>query len=184
MPLPLGHTAIGWTTHAIIDRKLPSLRNWRHTIFVSLLANAPDVDIVVGLLLYGNGSALHRGPTHSLLFAILVGLLASNAWRFGRLFPQVDFGISFFLILSHVLADFFLTSAPISFCWPLEVNWSVGHTGWADILNSVLFDSFQDAGIILGCVVVLLFTQLLKRGRVFSAIGVHRRSKGAQAPTA
>ena len=171
MPLPLGHAAIGWTTHALISRKQPSLRNWRQVIFITLLANLADIDIIVGLLLYGNGSALHRGPTHSLLFALLAGLLASNVWRLGRLFPRVDFVICFLSILSHVLADFFLTSAPISFCWPLEVNWSIGYTGWADIFNSVLFDSFQDAGIIIGCGVVLIFSNLLKRNRVFPTIG-------------
>ena len=181
MPLPLGHAAIGWTTHALISRKKPSWRDWRQVGFVTLLANIPDIDIIVGLLLYGNGSALHRGPTHSLLFALLTGLLASNAWRLGRLFPRVDFAICFSLIVSHVLADFFLTSAPISFCWPLEVHWSVGHTGWADIFGSVLFDSFQDAGIIIGCGVVLLLGNLLKRNRVFPTIGtrpqLERRSR-------
>ncbi len=171
MPLPLGHAAIGWTTHTLIGRKQPSLWNWRKALFITLLANLPDIDIVAGLMLYGNGSALHRGPTHSLLFALLTGLLSANVWRLGRFFPRVDFRICFSLILSHVLADLLLTSAPISFCWPFEVNWSLGHTGWADIFNSILFDSFQDAGIIIGCVAVLLFSNLVRRKRFFRTIG-------------
>ena len=183
MPLPLGHAAIGWTAHTLISRKNPSLRDWRQAILVALLANVPDIDIVVGLLLYGNGSALHRGPTHSLLFALLAGFLASNAWRLGRLFPRVDFRICFLPILSHVLADAFFTSSPISFFWPLEVNWSVGYTGWADIFNSVLFDSVQDAGIVLFCGALLLFVNLMKRNRVFQTLGAHPRlEKGTGRP--
>ena len=175
MPLPLGHAAIGWTTHALVSRKNPSLHDWRQVIFVTLLANLPDIDIVIGLLLYGNGSALHRGPTHSLLFALLAALLASNTWRLGHLFPRVDFGICFLPILSHVLADFFFTSSPVSFCWPFEVHWSGGYTGWADIFNSVLFDSVQDVGIVISCGVVFLLGNLMKRSRELPTIGAHPR---------
>ena len=182
MPLPLGHAAIGWTAHTFISGKNPSLSNWRQVIFVTLFANSPDIDVISGLLLYGNGSALHRGPTHSLLFALLVALLASNAWRLGRFFPRMDFGICFSLILSHVLADLFLTNTPISFCWPLEVHWSLGHTGWADIFNSVLFDSFQDAGIVICCGVVLLFSSYAKRNHLFPVIGAIPGSKGERDP--
>ncbi len=175
MPLPLGHTAIGWTAQALISRKNGSREKWRQIILVALLANLPDLDMIIGLLLCGNGSALHRGPTHSLLFALLAGVLASNAWRLGRLFPRLDFGTCFLPVLSHVLADFFFTDAPISFCWPLEVHWGVGYTGWADIFNSVLFDSFQDAGFVIGCGIILLFRNLLKGNRVFPRFGGHPR---------
>jgi hypothetical protein len=85
-------------------------------------------------------------------------------------------------ILSHVLADAFFTSSPISFFWPLEVNWSVGYTGWADIFNSVLFDSVQDAGIVIGCGAALLFGNLIKRNRVFPAIGPISASKEGREP--
>jgi hypothetical protein len=107
----------------------------------------------------------------------MAGLLASNAWRLGRFFPRVDFVICHLLILSHILADFFLTSAPISFCWPLEVNWSVGHTGWADIFNSVLFESFQDVGIIIGCGALLILGNLMKKNRLFSTFGTRAELK-------
>ena len=182
MPLPLGHAAIGWTAHTLISRKNPSLSNWRQVIFVTLFANSPDIDVIIGLLLYGNGSALHRGPTHSLLFAFLMAFLASNAWRLGRFFTRTDFGICFSLILSHLLADFFLTNTPISFCWPLEVHWSLGHTGWTDIFNSVLFDSFQDAGIVVGCGAALLFRSLAERNHLFPVTGTVPGSKGERDP--
>jgi hypothetical protein len=147
-----------------------------------LFANSPDIDVIIGLVLYGNGSALHRGPTHSLLFAVLAALLASNVWRLGRSFPRMDFRICCSLILSHVLADFFLTNAPISFCWPLEVHWSLGHTGWAEVFNSVLFESFQDAGIILSCGAFLLFRSLVRRYRILPAIGAIPGAKGQRTP--
>jgi hypothetical protein len=86
------------------------------------------------------------------------------------------------LILSHVLADLFLTNTAISFCWPLEVHWSLGHTGWADIFNSVLFDSVQDAGIVIGCGVFLLFSSLAKRKHFFPVISAIPGSKGERDP--
>ncbi|MGD8549576.1 MAG: hypothetical protein PVJ45_08140, partial [Desulfobacterales bacterium] len=62
-------------------------------------------------------------------------------------------------------ADFFFTSSPVSFFWPLEVSWSAGHSGWSDVLNTVFFQGFQDAGIIIGCSISIILIRLIKAHR-------------------
>jgi hypothetical protein len=168
MPFPLGHTAIGLATYELSSQK-SALSRWKIFIFVMILANLPDLDVLFGLLLRWNGSAFHRGPTHSLVFAVVMGLLASRAAKVTTSIPAVSFWTCFCLILSHVVADALLTDTAVSLFWPFELNWATGHSGWADVFRSVLLGNVQDAWIILGAAAV---------------IGIHRvvRSRTADKP--
>jgi hypothetical protein len=168
MPLPLGHTAIGLATYELNSEK-SALSRWKIFVFVMILANLPDVDVLFGLFLRWNGSAFHRGPTHSLLFAVALGLLASRAARLSTAIPAVNFWTCVCLILSHVAADALLTDTAVSFFWSFELNWSPGHSGWEDVFRSILLENTQDAWIILGAAAV---------------IGIHRvvRSRTADKP--
>ena len=162
MPLPLGHAAIGLTTHDVCSKNDSAFSRWKVFIFVLVLANLPDIDVVIGLVLEGNGCAFHRGPTHSLFFALFMGFVACVAWKFWSRVPRMRFGMCFLLILSHVLSDFFFTSSEVSFFWPFEVNWATGYSGWIDVTNSVFLEAFQDAGIIMGCALIMILTRLTK----------------------
>jgi hypothetical protein len=162
MPLPLAHAAVGLTIHDLYSKNNSPLRCWKTAVFVAILANLPDIDVVIGLLFQGNGNAFHRGPTHSLMFALFMGLLASNAWRLCSQIPRIGFKNCSLLILSHVIADFFFTTSPVSLLWPLEVNWTAGSSGWGDVMNSVLLQPFHDAGIIIGCGVVIILNRLIR----------------------
>jgi len=163
MPLPFGHAAIALTTHDVCSKSNSAFPRWKVAVFVGVLANLPDIDVVIGLLLQGNGCVFHRGPTHSLLFALSMGFLASIAWKFWSHVPKMSFGSCSLLILSHVLADFFFTSSPVSLFWPFEVNWATGYSGWQDVINSVFLQAFQDTGIIIGCGLIMILTRLTKR---------------------
>jgi hypothetical protein len=66
------------------------------------------------------------------------------------------------LILSHTLADSIFTSSPVSFFWPVIVNWSGGHSGLREAVNLVLFGNYQDVPIILGCGLLILLHRTLK----------------------
>ena len=143
MPLPLGHTAIGLAAYKTVDRDGEHVSPWKLAAWITVLANLPDIDIVLGLLAGGNGYLFHRGPTHSLLFALGAGLLASQAWRLSR-------RTCFAVVFSHVLADMVLTSAPVSLFWPLEVHWSGNSGGWGQIAHALIFESMKDFGIVLG----------------------------------
>jgi membrane-bound metal-dependent hydrolase YbcI (DUF457 family) len=166
MPLPIGHTAIGLTTYSLSHRTHHALNDWKVLVGVSILSNLPDFDIALGLIFLGNGSAFHRGPAHSLLFALVAGVLASQAWRFWSRIPRFRFMTCFLLVLSHLLADTFLTDSPISFFWPLRVYWSKGYMGWNDVFGSVFFENFQDLGIIIACGLIPILYWLLLRLRV------------------
>ena len=162
MPLPLGHAAIGFVAYDLCSKKTASRSHWKLFSFVVVLANLPDIDVLLGLLLAGNGSLYHRGPTHSLVFALLAGFLASNAWRAWRQIPKINFSLAFLIILSHVLADLLFTTSPTSLFWPLEVHWSAGYSGWNEVITSVFLTPLKDVGIILLSLFTVFVTRFLR----------------------
>ena len=138
MPFPLGHTAIGLAAFETAHKSNSCSSRLYLFATITVLANLPDVDILFGLLVSGNGSAFHRGPTHSLLFAVVAGYLVSWVSRRWHRLPNMSFGLCTVLIFSHVVADLFLTTAPVSIFWPLEVHWTVGHSSWSDVLGMAI----------------------------------------------
>ena len=162
MPLPMGHAAIGLATYELDTNNNSALSRFNTFIFLTILANLPDFDVIVGLLIKWNGNAFHRGPTHSLVFALIMGFLASRAWKFSSQIPRIKFRICFLIILSHVLADFFFTSSPVSFFWPFKVSWSSGYSGWSDILTSIFFLEFQDVSIIIGSIISIILIRMIR----------------------
>ena len=156
MPLPLGHTAIGLATHELFSENISAFDQWKTTLFIATIANFPDIDVLLGLVFTGNGSAFHRGPTHSLIFALFMGFLASNAWKLGSKIPRMGFGSCFLVVLSHIMADLLFTSSRVSFFWPFEVHWAGGFTNWADVMCSVFMKISRDAGIMTASVLLIL----------------------------
>jgi membrane-bound metal-dependent hydrolase YbcI (DUF457 family) len=155
MPLPLGHLAIGLAAHELGSGQ-SAFGRWKLLAAILVLANLPDIDVVFGLLIEMNGSAFHRGPTHSLLFAVAIGFLASRASGMWDRLPRLGFPACFGLILSHIAADALLSASPVSWFWPLEANWSAGHSGWQDVFGMVLKGNAQDALIILGAAALIM----------------------------
>ena len=164
MPLPIGHTAIGLAAY----ETLPVSRNQPSRLaviaYITVLANLPDIDVLAGLLLNGNGAAFHRGPTHSLIFAVLAGVIASQMGMLWSRIPRFGFGLSFVLIFSHVLADLLFTASPVSLFWPLEVYWTPGYNSWSQVVQTILFKSIQDVGIVAAGLVYLLALRYLRSG--------------------
>ena len=161
MPLPLGHAAIGLTTISLCSRNNYAYNFLKIIIFVTTLSNLPDIDVVIGLIIKANGNVFHRGPTHSMLFALLMGYLASNAYKLWSHIPKLRFRICFLIIVSHIVADYLFTNSPISFFWPFEVNFSSGYSGWFDVMNSILLKTYQDAVIIIGCMMIFLLNRFI-----------------------
>jgi membrane-bound metal-dependent hydrolase YbcI (DUF457 family) len=128
---------------------------WKLFAAIVVLSNLPDVDVIIGLLFHWNGSAFHRGPTHSLLFALVFGFLASRAFNIWDRLPRLGFWACFSLVLSHVAADALLSTSAVSFFWPLETNWSAGYSGWGDVVGMVLRGDKQDAWIALSSAAVI-----------------------------
>jgi len=166
MPLPIGHAVIGFTTQRIFSAEESGCRGWKAVLGVLILSNFPDVDVLLGIVFQGNGNVFHRGPTHSLLFAFIGGLLAAGILG-GRLhLPKFSFRMCFLLILSHVLADLVFTVSPVSFFWPFTVNWSSGTIELKHVVNLILFENYRDVEIIIGCVFVILLHRTLAKSGV------------------
>jgi hypothetical protein len=161
MPLPLGHAAIGAATYEISGGS-SAFGRWKRFVYIVLLANLPDIDVLIGLLLRWNGNAFHRGPTHSLVFAVSAGCLAFYAGRRWFDVPGISRVQCTLLVLSHVLADLLFTDSPVSFFWPLESNWSTGDSGWVEVVHSIVFESFGDGWIVLGCAAAIVFWRLAR----------------------
>ncbi len=176
MPLPIGHAAIGFTTHSLCSANESGFRRWKALLGIVIVSNLPDMDVVLGIVFHGNGNVFHRGPTHSLIFALIGGFLASRVWKLWSQLPRFSFRICFLLILSHVVADFVFTSSPVSFFWPTSVNWIDGYSGLRHVVNLVLFGNYQDARIIIGCAFLIVLHRtllgfgLLKNGQKLKSI--------------
>jgi hypothetical protein len=161
MSLPLGHMAVGLTAFDVTSGRISVFRDWRLAVFAILLANLPDIDILFGLLLTGNGAFFHRGPTHSLLFAGAAGLAAANCWRLRLNIPKVTFARSFLLVSSHVVADLLFTSTPVSLLWPYELYVSSGFHDWHQVIHSFLANVLDDLDIIMACLAIVLCRRLV-----------------------
>ncbi len=163
MPLPLGHAAVGLAAYEMCSDKKSTASWWKLFVLVAILANLPDIDVLIGLLCKGNGWAFHRGPTHSLVFALCAGFLASIAWRAWSQVPKVSFMSCFLVVQSHVLADLFFGSSRTSLFWPFEVSWAGGYIGWGGVIDSVFLDSFDDAEMIVMGVVLAIAIRFIRR---------------------
>lgn len=177
MPLPLAHTAIGVVVYDLSRKNETETNRLAIAALIVFLANLPDIDIVIGLLFQGDEGAFHRGPTHSLLFAISTGFLAANAWRLLSQIPRIDPLTCFLLILSHVAADFFFTLSPVSLFWPLELNWVAECTELGDVTIPVFLQNYRDAAILTVCGVIILLNRMIPQSHhpAFPRV-LHKRS--------
>jgi membrane-bound metal-dependent hydrolase YbcI (DUF457 family) len=170
MPLPIGHAAIGITIQSLCKRDPSTHDRWKALAGMLVLSNLPDVDVLAGIIVSGNGSAFHRGPTHSLIFALIAGLLIGVICKRWSRLPRLSFGVCIGVILSHLLADALLTSSPISFFWPITVNWIPGRCGLGEVVNLVLFGNHQDAMIIIGCALLVLAFRTISLLRIMISV--------------
>jgi membrane-bound metal-dependent hydrolase YbcI (DUF457 family) len=78
MATPIAHALAGIMCTSLLCIARPEIRAWRKPSVFALAAAAacvPDLDIAVGLALAGDPSVYHSRATHSLVFALFVGVL-------------------------------------------------------------------------------------------------------------
>ena len=166
MPLPLGHAAIGIATNEMFHHQ-NACPWWKAFFWVTILANLPDVDVVFGLFMEGNGWIYHRGPTHSIAFCLFGGVISVYAPRLWHSLPSIGFWQGFAITFSHVAADILRTDTAVSLFWPFQKAYVSGHIGWSETLGSILFDMHQDADLIV-CSLVFVVGVRWARQRVRS----------------
>jgi inner membrane protein len=123
MPTPIGHSLAGYLIFTARNSHENQLK-WTDMLVAVIIANMADLDIIPGILV-GNANKFHHGITHSIGFAVIVGLLA------GLLFFIIKrknfllyFSLFFFSYFSHVLLDYLAadTKAPFGeqLFWPIS----------------------------------------------------------------
>ncbi len=132
MPLPFGHSLMGYTLAESSRFKL-SRNVWMNIFIFALLANLPDIDFLPGYL-EGFPNRYHHHEIHSLGFAVLMGLVGGlvylrMAGKFWAYFLPIFFAVSSHLLLDLLTEDF---SDPrgMMLLWPLnsefyDVSWKI-----------------------------------------------------------
>ena len=113
MPSPVGHVlagvAVGWAVDG--RRILDDAATLRSAVAFAMVAVLPDLDLLL--------SMQHRGPSHGIGAAFLIGVLAWGLTR--RLRSGIAFGLAF---ASHILLDWLGsdTTPPIGLMalWPFS----------------------------------------------------------------
>jgi membrane-bound metal-dependent hydrolase YbcI (DUF457 family) len=72
MPLPVGHSLMGYVLSDITKVRLAK-KKWCNVLIFAALANLPDIDFLPGYLV-GRPNSFHHSFVHSLGFALFVGL--------------------------------------------------------------------------------------------------------------
>lgn len=122
MPLPLGHSLMGYTI-AESSRSKISRNVWMNIFIFVLLANLPDIDYLPGYL-EGFPNRYHHHEIHSLGFAALMGLVGGlvylrMAGKFWACFLPIFFAVSSHLLLDLLTEDFSEPRGMMLF-WPLN----------------------------------------------------------------
>ncbi len=133
---PLTHALTG----AVLADALPMPKSGRRGLFFAMFMGAsPDLDLVPAfiaklpynlvpgeILFDSKWMYLHRGLTHSLVFAVVFGLVAG--WLFWRVGAREGSfwkwsGFAVLVLLSHDFLD--LLNGGVRLCWPFSGGWVV-----------------------------------------------------------
>jgi len=129
MPLPLGHALIAGSLTTVAWPVTTPAGFRRAVVVGSVLGVCPDFDYLLNWL-HALGPGWHHGFTHSVVFALVVGVAASwvfgiRGWR-GAL-------VCTGAILSHLLLDYLFTdSRGIALWWPVtDQRFKLGIEEWS-----------------------------------------------------
>jgi membrane-bound metal-dependent hydrolase YbcI (DUF457 family) len=123
MALPIVHSTAGYLVQRLDRRRTPWAVPTRALAFM-VIGNLPDIDFLVGFVL-GRPGAFHRGISHTVLAALVFGVLGATVARWRRWdgwWPA--FLLCFAGYASHLLVDAFTIDqrgpAGAQFFWPLS----------------------------------------------------------------
>src|SRR3989339_770515 len=157
MPLPLGHAVIGAAVYSVCANIRNNVKKNNYFIF--------------GLMYAGDGSIMHRGPTHSIYFALLFGYLAHLFSKYSIIIPEVGFIPCLLVILSHPILDIvtdILERECFSWKYFLQLYYfpltKPGYNiGFWDIINTIFEKSLGDYKIIVFGFFVIFIVIIIKK---------------------
>lgn len=123
MSSPIGHSLAGYVIAAYRSASIWP-RNAGLTLLYLLLANAPDLDFIPGMLV-GQPNRFHHGISHSIGAGIMAALVVTLLIRAKtkRSFKR-EFAFTFLIYLSHLLLDIICVDGRpplgIPLLWPLS----------------------------------------------------------------
>lgn len=174
MPLPVAHGLLGVSV-GIALRQPSESRPWKLVLIATLLSICPDFDYALNWFRI-SGGGWHHGFTHSILFAVAVGLITAIVLG-ERLVRSVILYSA--ITISHTLLDFMMTeSRGVALWWPftdhryklrlpnpIDYTWSSASLREAtfDLLKICLVEVMIFAPLLL---VIVLVKKLLVERRV------------------
>ena len=149
MPLPVAHGLVGASVVALWRPSAHLSDDWPKLALGAFLAISPDFDFI---LVWGwHMRGLHRGPTHSILMAVVVTLLMLAAMGLSQAKNALAYGSAF---LSHTLLDFSATKigGGVQLFWPfMKDRFKLGLSAFSDFPHG-----FNLRTAALACLVELL----------------------------
>jgi membrane-bound metal-dependent hydrolase YbcI (DUF457 family) len=114
MPLPIAHGLIGASIVAAMLPDASPLRNWKPLLAGAAIATCPDFD-------YFFQTDSHRGITHSLSFALIIGLICLALWGAANIRMAIGYAGA---ALSHGLLDYATTKTMpgVELFWPVSTR--------------------------------------------------------------
>lgn len=116
MSFPVAHGLLGATVVAALTPDLSLKRDWGRLLLGAAVACLPDLDYFILIKLFHFQHSWHRGPTHSVTFALAVGTLAALLARGPFLRQALTFWAA---AASHGILDLFNRYDPVEILWPL-----------------------------------------------------------------
>jgi membrane-bound metal-dependent hydrolase YbcI (DUF457 family) len=114
MPLPVAHGLLGVSVVAALRHPSQSDR-WRPLLAGAFLAICPDFDYALNWLRI-SGGGWHHGFTHSILFALILGLVTAALSGERKVRNAILFSAA---TASHALLDYLMTeSRGVALWWP------------------------------------------------------------------
>jgi membrane-bound metal-dependent hydrolase YbcI (DUF457 family) len=167
MPLPVAHGLLGASVGEAL-RRPGRPRRWRLLLTCALLGVCPDFDYALNWLRI-SGGGWHHGFTHSIAFALLLGLVTAVVWGDRSARGVILFGAA---TVSHTLLDLLITeSRGVALWWPFtDRRYKLGLPGPVDY-------NWSDASVWAWAVDVLgiSFIELAIFGPVLLAVLLVRR---------
>ena len=114
MPLPLAHALVGASVASALCPASQS-RQWKPILIGAFLGVCPDSDYALNVMRI-SGGGWHHGFTHSIAFALVLGLLTVVVLREWKVRSFVLFSAA---AASHTLLDYLITeSRGVALWWP------------------------------------------------------------------